>query len=144
MLDFYERSSMDDLPIRRLWCSKNIFSKNELDEFSRMSECLAKKVEDSKPLFKSGLDIPLYLIERSTIANNLSIKLYFRSMIHDCQSRRRNEDGNGDKDVIRLEEYSSAVSSGELKREKINNSLKKNVDLRIFPLTSFQEDCPPT
>ncbi|KAG9432193.1 midasin [Apis mellifera carnica] len=111
LLDFYERSSIDDLPIRRLW-SSNIFSKNELEEFGRTNECLAKKVENSKLLFESGSDVPLYLIERSTLANNLSIKLYFQLMILDSQSGNRNVED--DEDVIRLKEYSSAVSSGRL------------------------------
>ena len=114
LLDFYERSSIDDLPIRRLW-SSNIFSKNELEEFGRTNECLAKKVENSKLLFESGSDVPLYLIERSTLANNLSIKLYFQLMILDSQSESRNV--GDDEDVIRLKEYSSAVSSGEFKKK---------------------------
>lgn len=123
LLDFYERSSIDDLPIRRLWIS-NIFSKNELDEFGRANECLAKKVENSKLLFESGSDVPLYLVERSTLANNLSIKLYFQLMILDNQSGSRNV---GDEDVIRLEEYSSAVSSGEFEKKN-----KKERKLTLF------------
>lgn len=94
-----------------------------------MNECLAKKVENSKLLFESGSDVPLYLIERSTLANNLSIKLYFQSMILDHQSGKSRNVTDDDKDVIRLEEYSSAVSSGEFekniyinkRRNKINN-----------------------
>lgn len=94
-----------------------------------MNECLAKKVENSKLLFESGSDVPLYLIERSTLANNLSIKLYFQLMILDHQSGRSRNVTDNDKDIIRLEEYSSAVSSGEFekniyinkRRNKINN-----------------------
>ena len=111
LLDFDERSSLDDLQTRRLWC-RNILQRNKFSKLAEMNECLSNEVGNMEFLFrgKSALEVPLNLIEPPTFSNNLVIALYFRLMSLDCESAR---DLHRDKDVMCLREYSSAVSSGE-------------------------------
>ncbi|XP_076758301.1 midasin [Xylocopa sonorina] len=121
LLDFYERSSLDDLAIRRMWSSK-IFTESVLDEVGRYNECLGEEVQSMEFLFrdKSALDVPLHCIDPSTWSNNLAIALYFRLIMLDCQSQRNAEKR---KDVINLEEYSSAVCSKRLSTNLKNEPL---------------------
>ncbi|XP_034190386.2 midasin [Osmia lignaria lignaria] len=121
LLDFYERTSLDDLSIRRIW-NCNIFSKNQLNRFEVLNECLSKEVESLRPLFEknSALDIPLNLVEPSTLVNNLAIVLYFRLIIFNCQAE---ENFQRNKNVIYLKEYSSAVCLGKLASNLKNEPL---------------------
>lgn len=118
LLDFYERTSLDDLLIRHTW-SRNIFSKNQLNQLEMLNECLSTEVNSLRPLFvkNSALDVPLNLIEPSTLVNNLSIVLYFRLIIFNCQAE---EDFQRNKNVIYLKEYSSAVCLGKFKKRHCN------------------------
>ncbi|KAF3421618.1 hypothetical protein E2986_02010 [Frieseomelitta varia] len=121
LLDFYERSSLDDLQTRRLWC-RNILQWNKFNKLAEMNECLGKEVGNMEFLFrgKSALGVPLNLIEPPTFSNNLVIALYFRLISLDCDSER---DLHRDKDVMYLKEYSSAVCSGRLSTNLKNEPL---------------------
>lgn len=111
LLDFYGRSSLDDLQIRRLW-SWDIFSESKLHKLAKINEHLYNQVENMGFLFrkKSALEIPLNLVEPPTSSNNLLIVLYFRLITLHCQTERHLEKNE---DVMYLEEYSAAVCSGE-------------------------------
>lgn len=111
LLDFYGRSSLDDLQIRRLW-SWDIFLESKLHKLARINEHLYKQVENMGFLFrkKSALEIPLNLVEPPTSSNNLLIVLYFRLITLHCQPEKRSEKFDY---VMYLREYSAAVCSGE-------------------------------
>lgn len=111
LLDFYGRSSLDDLQIRRLW-SWDIFSENKLHELAKINEHLYEQVENMGFLFskKSALEIPLNLVEPPTSSNNLLIGLYFRLITLHCQTEKHSEKCDY---VMYLGEYSAAVCSGE-------------------------------
>ncbi|CAK9810770.1 MDN1 [Anthophora quadrimaculata] len=121
LLDFYERSSLDDLQIRRMW-SRDIFSKNKLNEFEEINEYLSGEVESLEFLLrnKSAIDVPLSRVEPATLSNNLTIAMYFRLMIHECQSKKNLQKKD---DIIYLKEYSSAVCSGRLSTNLKNEPL---------------------
>ncbi|XP_076652583.1 midasin [Halictus rubicundus] len=120
LLDFYGRSSMTDIELRRVW-SSFILSKNRFDDFEKLGEMLHGEVRNLRILFEknSGTEIPLNFDQLSPALNNLSTALYFRAMIFDC--RQRKQGGNGD--VMLLEEYSSAVCSGKLSSNLKNEPL---------------------
>ncbi|XP_017797965.1 PREDICTED: LOW QUALITY PROTEIN: midasin-like [Habropoda laboriosa] len=121
LLDFYERSSLDDLQIRRMW-SCDTFSKNKLNELAEINEYLSGEVENLEFLFrnKSALEVPLSLLEPTTLSNNLTIAMYFRLMTLECQSEKNLQKK---KDIIDLKEYSSAVCSGRLSTNLKNEPL---------------------
>ncbi|XP_078040889.1 midasin [Augochlora pura] len=120
LLEFYERSSMEDVEIRRAWCSF-ILSKNGFDDFGKLGEILNAEVRNSGILFEknSGAEFPLNFDQLSTVANNLSIALYFRAMIFDCRRAKRAENA----DIMLLEDYSSAICSGKLTSNLKNEPL---------------------
>ncbi|CAD1474144.1 unnamed protein product [Heterotrigona itama] len=121
LLDFYERSSLDDLQTRRLW-SRNILPRNKFNKLAEINECLSSEVGNMEFLFrgKSAFEVPLSLIEPPTSSNNLAIALYFRLINLDCESER---DIQWDKDSMCLKEYSSAVCSGRLSTNLKNEPL---------------------
>ncbi|XP_012135538.2 midasin [Megachile rotundata] len=119
LLDFYEQTSLEDLPIRHMW-STNIFSDNQLTQFGQLNEWLNKEVESLKSLFEKNSDIPLSLTEPMTLLNNLAIALYFQSIVFNCQS---NGDSQKKKNIMCLKEYSSAVCSGKLSSNLKNEPL---------------------
>ncbi|XP_033336576.2 midasin [Megalopta genalis] len=123
LLEFYERSSMEDAEIRRVWCSF-ILSKNGFDDFEKLGEILMAELRNSRILFEknSGLEFPLNFDQLSTVANNLSIALYFRAMIFDWRPPTR----TGNADIMLLEDYSSAVCSGKLIRKLKDEPLIEN------------------
>ncbi|KAK1123823.1 hypothetical protein K0M31_008512 [Melipona bicolor] len=124
LLDFYERSSLDDLQTRRLW-SRNILPRNKFNKLAEMNECLSNEVGNMEFLFrgKSAFEVPLNLTEPPTFSNNLVIALYFRLISLDCESER---DLHRDKDVMYLKEYSSAVCSGESPKLSCNRVINCN------------------
>ncbi|XP_076632333.1 midasin [Colletes latitarsis] len=121
LLDFYERSSIDDLETRRTW-SSYILSKNGFDHFREFGESLYREIGNLEYLFKnsSALDVPLSFVEPSTVFNNLAIALYFRSVILDCQLQK---DIKKNEDVMCLKDYSTAVCSGRLSSNLKNEPL---------------------
>lgn len=135
LLDFYERSSIDDLEIRRLWAS-NIFTRNGLVELGKINEYLGKEVESLGSLFenKSTLEMPLSLMEPPLLSNNLVVVLYFRLIILQCEL-----DGQvvENRDIMCLREYSSAVCSGKLCRglfEHLDKYLLKYISLEVIAI----------
>ncbi|XP_053995785.1 midasin isoform X2 [Hylaeus anthracinus] len=121
LLDFYERSSMDDLEIRRAW-SSHILSNSGFNNLEKISESLNREIKNLEFLFKNNFasEIPLSFVEPSTVYNNLAIALYLRSIIFDCQSQK---DYQKNEDVIHLKEYSTAVCSGRLSSNLKNEPL---------------------
>lgn len=111
LLDFYGRSSLDDLQIRRLW-SWDIFSESKHHKLAKINEHLCKQVENMGFLFrkKSALEIPLNLVEPPTSSNNLLIVLYFRLITLHCQTEKHI--GKNDY-MMSLREYSAIVCSGK-------------------------------
>ncbi|XP_017886215.1 midasin [Ceratina calcarata] len=134
LLDFYERSLLNDLEVRRIWSSK-ITSKCEFGLIAEINECLGNEAASLKFLFenKSAVEVPFGLVEPST-ANNFAIVLYFRLMMLECGSERKFV---ANEDVIRLEEYSAAVRSGKLSSNLKNVPLILNFSNMIEQSSKF-------
>ncbi|XP_076242744.1 midasin [Calliopsis andreniformis] len=121
LLDFYERSSMNDLQIRHAW-SSNILMENRQQYFEKLNKSLYKEVAHLEFLYKknSAFEIPLSLIKSVTVYNNLAIALYFKLLIVEYQSQKIIK---RKKDVIDVKEYSAAVCSGRLSTNLKNEPL---------------------